>query len=59
MIEAIIPKRRKHPDWRKCIQSKEDYDKWMTSGMYWVHFDHVDEEIKLFLKELEENENGK
>lgn len=49
MIHASIPRQRKQWDWKELIKSKEDYEKWLASGMYWVYFEDADDEIREFV----------
>lgn len=56
MIHAVVPRTRKQLDWKELIKSKEDYEKWVASGMYWVYFEEVNEEIRKFVFEEEDDE---
>lgn len=49
MIHAHVPTQRFKPDWKEVIKSREDYKRWLDSGMYYVYFDDVDNEIKEWL----------
>lgn len=38
MIHAHVPTQRPKPDWKVYIKSREDFDKWLSSGMFYVYW---------------------
>ena len=54
MIHAQVPTQRPKLKWQDVIKSKEDYEKMIATGLFWVYFDGYEEEIKEWLKGEEE-----
>ena len=38
MIHAHVPTQRTKPDWKVYIKSREDFDKRLSSGMFYVYW---------------------
>lgn len=53
MIHAHVPTERPKLSWKDVIKSKEDYQKMIATGLFWVYFDGCEEEIKEWLKQKE------
>lgn len=54
MIHATVPTQRPKPDWKVYIKSREDFDKWLSSGMFYVYWpDLTWIEVHNYLKEKE------
>ena len=51
---AHVPTQRPKLSWRDVIKSKEDHEKMIATGLFWVYFDGCEEEIKEWLKGEEE-----
>lgn len=59
MIHATVPTQRPKPDWREYINSREDFDKWLSSGMFYVYWpDLAWNEVNEYLKKGGKNEEG-
>lgn len=54
MIHASVPTQRPKPDWKEYIKSREDFDKWLSSGMFYVYWpDLTWTEVHKYLEEEE------
>jgi low temperature requirement protein LtrA len=53
MLIATVPTQRPKLHWPDVIRTKEDYQKMIATGLFWVYFDGCEEEIKEYLKEKE------
>ena len=54
VIHASTQTTRPKPDWHEYIKSREDFDKWLSSGMFYVYWpDLTWIEVHNYLKEEE------
>lgn len=54
MIHASTQTARPKPDWQEYIKSREDFDKWLSSGMFYVYWpDLTWIEVHKYLEEEE------
>ena len=52
MLIATVQTQRPKPDWREYIKSREDFDKWIASGMFWVYWPELEwKEVEQYLEE--------